>query len=370
MMKAGTSPSLLFFWGPSRRAQAALSRETLLCKAHISCQNFAMVRLTILLLAAFLLPSCETISFYTQAVRGQAQITLSRRPIQTVLKDKRTPPELAAKLRLAQRLVAFAESELALDSSGSYQHYTDLKREHVTYIVYGAPEFSLAPKVWWYPVIGGQNYRGYFQEEDANKLVNQLKAQGLDTYTGGVDAYSTLGFLNDPLLNTFIDYPEVDLAELIFHELTHHRYYEPDNTPKNEALAEVVAREGTRRWLRQQGDREALKTYELRLQRRAQIRQRITLSIGNLEELYARELPEEVMRKKKALELQRLRNDIQALYAGWQQKPNNFLSTPLNNARLNAFTTYEAFVPPFEKLLARHNFELESFFQEIEQEHK
>lgn len=329
-----------------------------------------MVRLAILLLTTSFLTSCETISFYTQAIRGQAQITLSRRSIQTVLKDKRTAPELAAKLRLAQRLVAFAESELALDSSGSYQHYTDLQRKHVTSIVYAAPEFSLEPKTWWYPIIGGQNYRGYFKEEDAHKLVAQLQARGLDTYTAGVDAYSTLGFLNDPLLNTFIDYPEVDLAELIFHELTHHRYYEPDNTPKNEALAEVVAREGTRRWLRQKGDLEALKIYELRLQRRAQIRQKIALSIENLEELYTLELAADLMREKKAAELKRLRDDIRVLYAGWQQKPNNFLSTPLNNARLNAFTTYEAFVPPFEKLLAKHNFDLEPFFQEIEKEHK
>lgn len=345
--------------------------ESLLSKPFLPWESSLMVRYAILLLLTPLfLTSCETLSFYTQAVRGQAQITLSRRPIQTVLADERTAPALAAKLQLAQQLVAFAESDLALDSSGSYQHYTDLKRKHVTNIVHAAPEFSLEPKTWWYPVVGRQDYRGYFDEDDAKRLIAKLQAEGLDTYTGGVDAYSTLGFLNDPLLNTFIDYPEVDLAELIFHELTHHRYYEPDNTPKNEALAEVVAREGTRRWLRKKGDMKALKTYELRLERRAQIRQKITETTDRLRHLYARDLSEEVMRKEKTAELTRLRKDIITLYADWEQRADNFLSTPLNNARLNAFTTYEAFVPPFEKLLEKHDHKLEPFFQEIEKNHR
>ena len=325
-----------------------------------------MLRFGVLLFFPLFLTSCETISFYTQAFTGQAEIILVKRPIKKVLADPETTPKLAAKLKLAQEIVDFAESDLALDSSGSYHHYADLKRDHVTYIVYAAPELSLEPKTWWYPVIGRQDYRGYFKKEKAQKLIDKLEAEGLETFTGGVNAYSTLGFFNDPLLNTFIDYPDVDFAELIFHELTHHRYYEKDNTPRNEALAEVVAREGTRRWLRKKGDLKALETYELRLKRRAEIRKAIIATIDKLEQVYHSEQSDEQKRAAKKEQLAQLKKEITRLYAGWQQRPDNFLSKPLNNARLNAFTTYEEFVPEFEKLLEKHNNQLEPFFQEVE----
>ena len=313
------------------------------------------------------LSSCGALSFYTQAARGQAEITLKRRAVAKVINDPTTSEELASQLRLSQELVDFSKQELRLDSSGSYLHYTDLQRDHVVHIVHASPEFSLEPKTWWYPVVGPQDYRGYFRKEDAQKLTEKLKSEGLDTYMGGVNAYSTLGFFNDPLLNTFIEYPEVDLAELIFHELTHHRYYEKDQTPFNEALAEVVAREGTRRWLRQKGKTEALSNYELRLKRRSAIRTQIEATISRLEELYASQLPPSEMRLSKKTEFQNLHTAIRQLYEGWQQKPTNFLSTPLNNARLNAFTTYEALVPSLEKRLYSHQGDLEAFFRDIEE---
>lgn len=318
---------------------------------------------------AYLLPlvlsSCGTLSFYTQAFRGQAEISLTKKRVSQVLQDPTTSEKLARQLQLSQELVDFAEEELTLDASGSYRHYTDLKRDHVVYIVHASPEFSLEPKTWWYPVVGAQDYRGFFKKEDAQRTIEKLKTQGLDTYLGGVNAYSTLGFFNDPLLNTFIHYSEVDLAELIFHELTHHRYYKKNETPFNEALAEVVAREGTRRWLHKTGNRQALAKYELRLQRRAAIRATITESITQLERLYAKELPEKQMRELKNQELSALKKKIAALYQGWQQKPTNFLSRPLNNARLNAFTTYEALVPPLQKLLESYDGDLATFFHEV-----
>lgn len=307
-------------------------------------------------------------SFYTQAIRGQAEISFKKKPVPKVIQDPETKQQLAEKLALAQRLVDFAEEELGLPSSGSYRHYTDLERDHVVYIIHAAPEFSLEPKTWWYPVVGPQDYRGYFRKEAADQKIAKLVTLGFDTYSGGVDAYSTLGFFKDPLLNTFIDYSEVDLAELIFHELTHHRYYEKDETPFNEALAETVAREGTRRWLAKEGNREALRNYELRLERRIAIRKAIEETIAQLKILYQRELPAEQMRMAKSREFERLKGKIETLYRGWQQKSNHFLSTPLNNARLNAFTTYEALIPQLERQLTEHKGDLQSFLAKVEQE--
>lgn len=319
------------------------------------------------LLALLALTSCETLGYYTQAIRGQAEITLSKRAIPKVLADPTTEPAVAAKLRLSQEVVAFAEANLALKSHGSYQHYTDLKRKSVSHIVYAAPEFSLEGKSWWYPIIGSQDYRGYFKEAAADRLIAALQGEGYETFKGGVSAYSTLGFFDDPILNTFIDYPDAAFVELLIHEMTHQRYYKARDTAFNEALAEVVAREGTRRWLRAQGDTQALAAYELRLQRRADIRGAILGTITRLKALYADGGNPEQMRVAKERELKQLTARIKRLYAGWQQKPNNFLSVPLNNARLVAFTTYEELVPFFEEKLASHDHDLEAFFREIEE---
>ncbi len=171
-------------------------------------KNVGNLHLQVLLLSLLLLlTSCQSISFYTQAIKGQAEIIFTKEPISEVVARESTPPKLKKKLLLSQEIVDFAETELGLNSSGSYRHYADLERQHVTYIVHAAPELSMEPKTWWYPVVGEQDYRGFFKEDDALKLVAQLKADGFDTYHGGVNAYSTLGFFKDPILNTFIDYP-------------------------------------------------------------------------------------------------------------------------------------------------------------------
>ncbi len=321
---------------------------------------------TLLLPVLLLLTGCASLTFYTQAARGQAEITFKRKSVSKLIRNPETPKELASQLQLSQDLVNFAEKELTLNASGSYRHFTNLQRENVVFIVYAAPEFSLEPKTWWYPIVGAQDYRGYFKKETAESLRDRLEEEGFDTYLGGVRAYSTLGFFKDPLLNTFIDYPEVDLAELIFHELTHHRYYEKDETSFNEALAEVIAREGTRRWLRKKKDSAALANYELRLKRRSQIRNAIEQSIARLEILYQQDFSDDDLRTRKQQEFSTLQKTIAQLFRGWKQKSNHFLSTPLNNARLVAFTTYEALVPKLEKCLANYDYNLEIFLTEVE----
>ncbi|MEM9080509.1 MAG: aminopeptidase [Verrucomicrobiota bacterium] len=319
--------------------------------------------LLILLIAT--LSSCQTIAYYTQAARGQAQIIFTKKPIPEILANPSSPPQLKSQLRLARELVAFAETELGLPSSGSYAHYADLKRPHLSYIVYAAPELSLEPKTWTYPIIGKQDYRGFFKRKDAEKLIAKLQSQGYETYLGATNAYSTLGWFDDPILNTFVNYPEADLAELIFHELTHHRYYKSGNTDLNEALAEVVAREGTRRWLKSKNKHTALANYELRLKRRSLIRSQITSTTEALAELYQSDLPTPQKRNRKSLLINQLRTNISTLYQGWQQRSPNFLSSPTTNARLIAFTTYEAHIPTLEKILTDSNHNLETLFNNL-----
>ena len=268
-----------------------------------------MTRAKAWLLAALLgLPSCRTVGFYTQAVGGQTEVILKRKPVERVLAT--TPDDaLHKQLELTRRLLAFAEAQLLMPSEGTFSSYADLERKHLVWVIHAAPEFSMEPKQWWYPVVGCQEYRGYFSEAKAEAEAHRLERAGTETWISKVDAYSTLGYFRDPLLNTYIHRPETDLAELIFHELSHQKYYRPGDTRFNEAMAEAVAREGVRRWFRHTGRPDMVARYEQRLGRAARARAAISRCAGNLEALYAKPLADPEKRRRKPYEPPRVTSE-------------------------------------------------------------
>src|SRR6266403_163267 len=207
------------------------------------------------LLAVILIVSgCQTLSFYGQAIKGQYQLLAHRQPIEKLIADSSTPAQLKNQLELVQKLRAFADKELKLPVDGHYTKYVDVHRPFVVWNVEAAPEFSLEPKSWWYPLVGSLEYRGYFSESGARDYAERLRKRGYDVYVGGATAYSTLGWFKDPILNTFVFESEGDLAETIFHELGHQRVFASGDTDFNEAFATTVGQEGARRWLRLKGD--------------------------------------------------------------------------------------------------------------------
>lgn len=311
------------------------------------------------------LASCQTAQFYGQAVGGQMEILRKSRPIGPILADPSADPALRRQLQSVERIRAFASGHLALPGDESYGRYADLGREHVTWVLYAAPEFSLEPKTWWYPTLGRLDYRGFFDERDAEALAADLRAEGLDVQVGGVDAYSTLGWFHDPVLNTFVHAAEVDLAELIFHELTHRKLFRGGETMFNESLANAVAEEGVKRWLRHEGRLAELRTYEARLVRRAEFYQRIERTRAELEELYASGLPEDVMRKRKAALFGDLRDRFRELRRKWGGRGlEGWLTRDINNADLVSLATYQEHVPTFRGLLKDCGGDFGRFFKE------
>jgi predicted aminopeptidase len=261
----------------------------------------------------------------------------------------------------------FASEQLRLPGNESYGRYADLGRKHVVWVLYAAPEFSLESKTWFYPAIGEMDYRGYFRESDTTALANQLRGDGYDVYIGGVDAYSTLGWFHDPVLNTFVDYPDIDLAETIFHELLHRKVFHRGDTVYNESLANVVAEEGVRRWLRHHGRTAELEKYEVRLVRRREFYQEIEIARAELGELYASGQTEAVMRVRKAAILEQLRDQFRELRRRWGGHGlESWLEEDLNNAHIVSLDLYFQQMPAFEKLLADCGGDLELFYQKAD----
>jgi predicted aminopeptidase len=330
-----------------------------------------------------LLAGCGSVGYYAQAVHGQCQILHRKQPIQDLLADPNTTPELKERLKLVLGIRQFAQDELRLPANGHYRHYADLGRRFAVWSVYAAPEFSLEAKAWWYPVVGRLEYQGYFDEAKARRFASKLEGKGFDVHVGGVEAYSTLGWFSDPVLNTFLSNDDTDLAELLFHELAHQRLFVGGDTDFDEAFATAVADEGIERWLRTRGDSAELARHREAVARRQQFLALVSNARTRLKALYASFGSAQggepacdhsaggicacaEWRREKALVFEQLRRDYADTKARWggNSEYDGWFSQPLNNALLNTVDTYYALVPAFERLLAIHGGDLEKFYKE------
>ena len=265
---------------------------------------------------------------------------LARKRIHTLLASTHTPKELREKLALVLQIRDFASHVLGLPDNGSYRCYADLGRPYSTWNVFAAPRLSVEPVLWSFPVVGKVVYRGYFSLQAAEQFAAQLTAKGNDTYIHGSVAYSTLGWFDDPVLNTFIDWEPAGLAGVIFHELAHQKIFVSGNSFFNEAFATTVEHEGVRRWLQNEGTPEALARWEDRQRQEDSKLRRLLTTRAALAELYASDLsPDEKLKEKAAL--------------------------GLNNAYLIRVATYYSRLPYFEDLLTRENRDLTRFYRAV-----
>jgi predicted aminopeptidase len=316
------------------------------------------------LIALLLLPSCQTLRFYSQAVGGQMEIVRKSRSNSAVIGDVASPTEVRQKLLAVEGIRRFAIEHLSLPGDKSYGKYADLGRKHVVWVLYASPEFSLEPKTWSYPIIGEMDYRGYFREQDTLRLAAQLRTEAYDVHVGGVNAFSTLGWFHDPILNTFIHYPDIDLAETIFHELTHRKYFRRGDTVFNESLANAVAEEGVRRWLRHEGRLKDLENYEQRLVRRGEFYREIERARLQLVALYASHQEPSAMRRQKAEILKKLRDQFLELRRQWGGHGlESWLTADINNGHIISLQLYHQHIPTFEHLLAQTGGDLDRFFK-------
>nr|WP_255775460.1 aminopeptidase [Microbulbifer sediminum] len=310
------------------------------------------------------LAGCETATYYTQAAAGQLGILAAREPIHRVIAAEGTDAALQRRLRLVQSIRGYASGELKLPVGDAYGDYVKLDRDYPLWNVLAAPEFSLDPKRWCYPIAGCASYRGYFDKEDAVAKGRQLSGEGYDVYLGPVPAYSTLGWFDDPVLSSFVNWPEDRLAGLLFHELAHRRVYIAGDTKFNESFATAVSRLALPDWRRRQGmtgpapDRTAQARAVRRLMRTAR---------GQLEDLYGSGLDEEVMRARKEVVLARLRACYREMSAAWPN-PERYRAyiEKTNNATLALAAEYQSRVPAFEELY-RRSAGWEDFYARVEQ---
>ena len=315
------------------------------------------LKIIVSLLAPFLLGGCETLAYYAQAINGQLTLMAQAQPVAAVLADPATPRALRDRLELARSIRDYASSDLKLPDNGSYRRYADIGRPYVVWNVVAVPEFSIEPLESCFPVAGCVPYRGFFAREDAERHAGQLRAAGNDVNVRGVAAYSTLGRFDDPLLSTFIRYPDAELARLIFHELAHQRLYVKGDSTFNESFAVAVEHAGVRRWLAATGRSAGLKVFFEGRETSKKFFEELAQARTRLTALYGMPLPPAVMRERKRAEFAALQIAMEA--------NSKFRYADPNNALLASFATYTQLVPAFEKLLAEEGGDLERFYAKV-----
>jgi predicted aminopeptidase len=326
-----------------------------------------LARLALLAALAAAMSGCSTLGYYWQAFDGQMELVRKARPVPDVIADPATAPELKDRLEQARQIRDFASRELRLPDNASYRRYADLKREYVVWNVFATDAFSIEARQWCFPVAGCVGYRGYFAQADAEAFAAELRRGEGDVYVAGVPAYSTLGWLSDPLLNTFIDYPRTELARLMFHELAHQVAYAPGDTVFNESFAVTVENEGVRRWLAAHGTPQERAAFESAQRRRDDFIALIAEYRARLARLYASGLAPAAMRVEKARAFEAMRADYAALKQRWggYSGYDDWFAQPLNNAQIASVAFYTELVPAFERLLAASGGDLPRFYAQV-----
>ncbi|MDP1690796.1 MAG: aminopeptidase [Burkholderiaceae bacterium] len=324
-----------------------------------------------LLATTCLTAGCSSLGYYVQSVGGHLDLVARARPVADVTADTATSAALGERLALSQRMRDFAVAELALPENRSYRRYADLGRNAAVWNVVAAPELSLALETWCFPVVGCVGYRGYYERAAADAQAQTLRARGLEASVYGVPAYSTLGKLDwlggDPLLNTFVHWPEAELARLIFHELSHQVAYASDDTMFNESFATAVERIGGARWLALYASDAARAQYAAFDGRRNDFRALTARYRDRLDALFRSGASDADKRAGKAALMAEMRAEYAGLkadkWAGFAGYDAWFEHA--NNASLGVLAAYNELVPQFERLFEREGRDFKRFYAEV-----
>src|SRR5690554_1073449 len=335
---------------------------------HIAWPMTQLSQIYLLSLLLTTLSGCTTLGYCSQAVRGHVSLMMASEPVSDVLASHEIPAELREKLLVSQQARLFALTELALPAGDAFTDYVELGRPWVVVNLVAVPEFSLEPHRWCYPFLGCQAYRGYFSLEDAQQEQSVFINEGYDTLIGGVTAYSTLGWFDDPLHSGFTHLPEDRMVALMFHELAHRVVYIGGDTAFNESFATAVELEGLKLWLIQQGNPDAFQQALERLRHRNETLTLVQQASTELAQIYKQKetLPPEQLRLDKRVVLDNLLQDYNQLSTHWNQPgPLGRNPSALNNANLALFQQYNQYVPGFRQLLKDQGGDFASFYKAV-----
>ena len=327
------------------------------------------------IVACAVLEACgamEATGYYWQGAAGQLDILARAKPLDVVIAQG-DDAALAARLARAQAIRTYASHDLGLPDNKSFTRYSDLGRSYVVWNVFAAPPLSLTARQWCFPVAGCVSYRGYFHESEAREEAARLAAAGDDVYVSGVPAYSTLGYFDDPILSTFVRWPDTELARLMFHELAHQIVYVKDDSVFNESFAVAVEEAGLKRWLAAERNPQLDAQYARAQAQRVIFRDLVQTTRERLQAVYAGSATDAEKLVEKQLAFAAMKDAYErarggdAGMAGYDRWFAGRDGHGPNNASLSSVALYTAQVPAFMALLAQEDDSLPRFYARVKE---
>jgi len=315
-----------------------------------------------------LLTGCADLGYYWHNANGHLTVMNKRVDIDDMLADDELDAGLRERLQLVQEIRRFSVERLDLPANDSYLSYVELDRPYVVQNIFAAPEFSTRLYQWCYPVIGCASYRGYYDEARMLAYSDDLKSQGLEVYIGTVSAYSTLGWFDDPLLSSFINWPDYRLAGLLFHELTHQKVYIDDDTTFNESLASAVQQVGTELWLQSRQQNDQLDQLMRWSRYRDEVIALISSTRGQLAEIYASDDENADKRERKSRAFTQARDAHSGIAAkhGITGGYTRWFAGELNNAKIGSVAAYNSLMPAFINMIRAYGLDFAPFYEYVE----
>lgn len=321
------------------------------------------------LVILFSLSACSSIDYFSHLAKGQFSLLWAGDEVAQLVLSEETPAVLKSRLKLSQEIRAFASEILHLPVGDAYSSYSDLKRPYVVWNVYAAPALSFESYTWCYPVLGCMAYRGFYEQQRATEAAAKLEREGYDVKVGGVRAYSTLGYFDDPLLNTFIFQNQVALVELLIHEIAHRLLYIKDDTKFNENFASAVGSLGAEVWYRRKNDQASFEHYQKQKREQKQVIDFLLNFKKSLSSIYTD--PALSDREKKQIKDDKFKA-LKASYTEFKiehhldDRYDNWVYT-MNNAGLSTLANYQELEPGFIAMFQQLDGDWKAFYQAVEQ---
>lgn len=316
-------------------------------------RRLSIVSVVLLVSASATMVACTNLGYYAQAASGHLKLMRAREPISELLADESLDEGLRRRLQTLNEARVFAVTELGLPETDSYTSYVETGKRAITWNVVAAEEFSLRPYTWCFPIAGCVSYRGYYAEADAREYADNFRRAGFDVTVGGASAYSTLGWFDDPVLDTMLRGPDTRYVGILFHEMAHQLLYVADDSGFNEAYASFVEEEGVRVWLRSRDEQARIEAYDARLARAEDFTALLADTRQALLAVYESGDDDARMREDKAAAFDTMRARYEDLkQSAWQGYSgyDGWFRRELNNARLVSVSTYRRLIPAFAVL--------------------
>jgi predicted aminopeptidase len=302
----------------------------------------------------------ELLSYGWMQAKGQLTILWEVEPVDVVLNNKDFPDSLKARIRLIEEIKQFGVDSLGLNPSDNYTTFYNQHGKPILWVLTASEKYKIKATEWRFPIIGTFPYKGFFDSSRVQKEEKKLIELGFDTQINEVSAWSTLGYLKDPILSSMLSRSEGSLANLILHELTHGTLFVKDNLELNENLASFIGDQGAIRFLTYKygADSPQLKRYEFGKRYNDAYSQHVLRGVKQLDSLYATFTEEMPTGRKDSLKLEaieRIMTTTDTLLNGkltFSRKAKEDKNKLPNNAFFIGYQTYKSRQDIFTKEFA------------------